>query len=553
MKLMTDPRVTVYGKVTGVDDAANTGTFFWKGLPFAKPPVGPLRWKAPVEPDAWPDGLVAADFGKACAQLGRLFGPSENSTFDATISASIGKPVGSEDCLTLNIWRPANADTNLPVIYFIHGGSNITGYTADPLYDGANLAREANAVVVTSNYRVGIFGWLNLPQLKEGTSQLDDSGNFATLDMVKALQFIQRNVGNFGGDAGNVTVMGQSAGALNVLSLLVSPQTVGANLMHRAVVLSGGLSLATELPPGSIPTLMPAAHYQVQGKALLAGLLIADGKAIDAATASAYVDTQSNAAMAEYLRSKDAATILNIVKTHLGPLGLGSSGPIPEGTVMPASAIEAIRAGHYNNIPILAGNTRDEATLLAEFLAFSPALGGKPGFIVNDASRFAMMNDFDPKASPALQVGDIVDPSYLPVNTPVTGFTARTDLLNRILFLASRDNILAALQSQQSSIWYYQFDWDKLPAPWNEVYGASHAFDLPFVFGNFGSGLIGKVVASEANEKGRLALSNLMMASIAAFARHGDPNHAELGVNWSAWPRQLHFDASLKDAKVSIS
>ncbi len=118
-------------------------------------------------------------FGNACVQYGRIYGPGSNNTYDQTIATTLNQAVGSEDCLYLNIWRPATADGNLPVIVFIHGGSDVSGYTADPVYDGAALAKSANAVVVTANYRVGIFGWLNLPQLKDGSSAADDSGNFA--------------------------------------------------------------------------------------------------------------------------------------------------------------------------------------------------------------------------------------------------------------------------------------------------------------------------------------------------------------------------------------
>ena len=544
-------RATVYGTVTGVDDTANSGTYFWKGLPFAKPPVGALRWKAPLDPAPWPNGIVTAKFGNACVQTGSIFGPGANNTFDASIGSTLGQTVGSEDCLTLNIWRPANGGKNLPVIYFMHGGSSVIGYAADPLYDGAALAKAANAVVVTSNYRLGVLGWLNVPQLKTGASALDDSGNFGTLDTVKVLQFINKNVGNFGGDPGNVSIMGQSAGAVHVYALLVSPQTIGAKLIHRAIALSGGFSLASELPPGSIPTMTPGAVYLAQGNALVSSLLIADGKAADAASAGAYIATQSSTQIADYLRSKSADAIFNTVATKLAPLGLSGTGPIPEGTVIPASAIAAINAGKYNKVPILASNTRDEAKLLGDVLARSPALGGKPGFIINGSAFFTTLATYNPDATPALKMSDLIDPSYLPVGMPVTGFTARTDLLNRLFFMPSRDSILNALKAQQSNIWYYQFDWDREPAPWNDAYGATHTIDMLFVFGNFGSGLLSKVVASPANKGGRLALSNVMMTSIGAFARNGDPNHAALGVTWPVWPKQINFDASLTATRIS--
>jgi para-nitrobenzyl esterase len=284
-------RQTRFGPVVGLEDPG-TGTYAWKGIPFAKAPSGDLRWKAPVDPDTSPFGIKATQaFGNACVQYGRIYGPGSNNTYDQTIATTLNQAVGSEDCLYLNVWRPATGEANLPVIVFIHGGSDVSGYTADPVYDGAALAKAANAVVVTANYRVGIFGWLNLPQLKDGSSAADDSGNFGILDSIKALQYVNANIGSFGGDAGNVTLMGQSAGAINVYAILTSPLMVSANpkLFHKVVPLSGGISQASNLPAGSIPTLSPASTYLAQGNALLYNQLIVDGKATDTASAQAYV------------------------------------------------------------------------------------------------------------------------------------------------------------------------------------------------------------------------------------------------------------------------
>ena len=547
-------RQTSYGRVQGVNDSANSGTYAWKGVPFAKAPTGALRWKAPAEPDAWSDVRATAQFGNACAQYGRIYGPGSNNTYDTTIATTLGQAVGSEDCLYLNIWRPASADAALPVIVFIHGGSNVSGYTADPVYDGAALAKAANAVVVTANYRLGIFGWLNVPQLKDGTSAAEDSGNFATLDNIKALQFINKNIAAFGGDSGNVTVMGQSAGAVNVYALLTSPLVVNANpkLMHKVVPMSGGLSLASNLPPGSIPTLNPAATALAQGNALLYNLLIGDGLAADTAAAQAYAATQTPAQIAAYLRGKSPSTLLTTLLTKLAPLGLSGSGPIPEGTVLPVDPIAAINAGNYLKVPVLASNTRDEAKLFPTFLALSPALGGVSGRLVSDATLFNTQFNYNPDAAPTLTIDQWIPAQYLPVATPVTGFNAKTDLLNAVFFGVSRDNMLNALKSQQANVWYFRFDWDEEPAPWNDIYGAAHAFDLAFVFGNFGPSLFSKVANSTANQPGRLQLSSAMMASIGTFARSGDPNNATLGVTWPAWPSKLLFDASATAKAISV-
>ncbi len=536
-------RQTVAGKVEGVDDSARTGTWFWKGIPFAKPPVGALRWRAPAAPEPWSGIRQATRFGNACLQIGRIFSPGANNTYDETIGTMLGKPSGSEDCLFVNIWRPATEEKNLPVLLFIHGGSNISGYTADPLYDGAALAKAANAVVITASYRLGILGFLNVPQLRPGGSEGDDSGNFALLDNMAALRFIRDNVASFGGDPGNVTLSGESAGATNLLSVMTSPMAKG--LFHKAFEMSGGISLASNLPPGTLPSLSPASVSLAQGEAILEKLLVADGTAADATAAKAYIATRTPAQIADYLRSQDGGKMLTTVVGVQGAIG-----PIPDGTVIPTDPIGAIAADQYAKVPMLSGNTRDEGKLFASLLG---TIGfPKPGWIVNDAQRFSMMFSFDPDAAPTLKVEDIIDPFYLPVDKAGTGYNAATALITKGLFEANRDNLLDTMKTRQSNIWHYRLDWAQEASPWNDVYGAAHAFDLPFVFGNFGPSVLSNVIRGKANEKGRLALSNAVMASVGAFMRTGDPNTPELGATWAPWPSQLLLDATPTATKITL-
>ncbi|WP_066265515.1 carboxylesterase/lipase family protein [Hydrogenophaga palleronii] len=537
-------RQTSLGTVTGRNDAASNGTYAWKGIPYAQPPVAALRWKAPQAPASWTGSRDATRFGNACLQNGRLYGPGSNNRYDTTIGTTLGTPVGHEDCLTLNVWRPANDTTGLPVIVFVHGGSNITGYTADPLYDGAALARSANAVVVTMNYRLGVLGFLNLPPLKTGLDALEDSGNFALLDIVQALKFVQQNMGSFGGNKDNVTLMGHSAGATNIWALMASPSAAG--LFHKIVPLSGGISLASNLPANTIPSLTPATT--AQGNGLLAGLVIAAGLATDDAGVQAWLATQSTAQVAAFLRAQSGNEVLRTVLART----LGGSGPIPDGTVLPLDPIAAFSAGHYNKVPVLAGTTLEEGKLFPGFL---PLLGAAfpPGFTVNDAQLFTLLHDFNPDAPTTLTEGDILNPAYVPSTTPGTGWTALTGVLTNASFTVGRDNVLNALRTQQSDIWYYRFDWAQNPAPWNTVYGAAHGFDLPFVFGNFGPSLLANAIGSGANRPGREALAGHMMASLASFARTGNPNHTALGTTWPAWPGQLHFNGSLTQAQISTA
>lgn len=542
-------RNTQYGPVEGTDDSAGSGTYSWRGVPFAAAPVGALRWKAPVDPSPWTAIRAAKQFGNACVQYGRIYGPGANNTYDATIGTTLNTAVGSEDCLYLNIWRPATTAASLPVIVFIYGGSNVSGYTADPVYNGANLARTANAVVVTVNYRLGVFGWLNLAQLKDGTNPLDDSGNFATLDQIKALRFVKDNIASFGGDSGNITLTGQSAGAIDVYSLMVSPLTQNADLFHRVAAFSGGISLASQLPAGSVPLLNPASYYADQGTQLLHALLIADGKATDAASAQAFVAGQTRQQVADYMRSKSPQQLFALL-VPTPKIANTVSGPIPEGTVVPADPVGSIAAGRYTKVPFMASNTRDEAKLFPHFL---PLLGGgRPsGAAMTDAARFDLLRSLNPDAAPTVTVKELIHPRYLPVTAPGTGYNVETDALNKLFFIPSRDHVLAALKRQQPNVWYYQFDWDELPAPWNDYYGAAHLFDMPFVFGNFGPSVFSNAMNSTANRLGRLALSEAMMHSLGAFARTGDPNHPLLGVTWPTWPAKLIFDASLTEKRIS--
>ena len=548
----TVERETRFGKVVGIDDSAGTGTYAWKGVPFAKPPVGALRWKAPVDPDGWKSPRAAQQFGNACVQYGRIYGPGANNRYDPTIGTTLNTALGSEDCLYLNIWRPADRRGDRPVIVFVHGGSNVSGYTADPVYDGAALAKATDSVVVTVNYRLGIFGFLNLAQLKSGTDAQEDSGNFALLDIIKALQFIRHDIAKFGGNPTNVTLMGQSAGAIDVYALLTTPATVTARpqLFNKVVPLSGGISLASNLPPGRLPTLAPASTYATQGNQLLWQQLIVDGIATDVAGAAAWAASQPPAVVAAHMRSKTPAELLSTLLFKLAALGLAGSGPIPDGAMLPADPIGAIAAGDYLRVPVMAGNTRDEGKLFPTFLTL---LGGPSGRLVSDKQLFDIQFAYHPDAAPQITIEQWIPAVYLPVTTPVTGFNAKTELLNQIFLVASAKNVLDTLKAQQNEVWYYRFDWDEEPTPFNDIYGAAHAFDLPFLFGNFGPSLFANIANSTANRPGRVALSQAMMASLGAFARTGDPNAPQaLGVTWPTWPSKLIFDATPTAKAISV-
>lgn len=547
-------RDTQWGPVIGSDDAMATGTWIWKGVPYARAPIGDARWRAPQAPDRWALARSATAFAAACVQTGRLYGPGLHNRYDETIGTVLGRTVGSEDCLYLNIWTPAStAARPRPVIVFVHGGSNITGYTADPVYDGAALARKQDAVVVSINYRLGVFGFLNQAGLKTGQRD-QDSGNFALLDIVRALEFVNANVAQFGGDPQRVTLMGQSAGAVNVYALLTSPMVLARDnpLFHRVIALSGGISTARSLPKGAIAGVQPVALWAARGDALLHELLMAQGHATDEAGARRLV-SQMGPATADWLRASSADMILEVVRSRLARRGMAASNPIPDGWVVAEDPIGAIRAGRYVHVPVLAGHTREEAKLFPQLFAMRSDLGGTGGRLLDDAAVFALASRYDPDAAPQTAIEQWVPRTYLPATTPITGFDARAAALDRLWFAAIRDDALDALRTQQDSVWSYEFEWDALPVPFDKIFGAAHTFDLPFVFGNFGPSLYSRISFTRANERGRLALSSVMQNAIGAFARSGDPNHPSLGLTWRGWPNKLRFDADETSLHLSTT
>lgn len=210
------------GSLQGV---VEDGVVSWKGIPFAAPPVGELRWRAP-QPDAdWEGTRDAAAYGNDCMQ--QPF-PSD--------AAPLGTPP-SEDCLYANVWRPAGSAEKLPVVVWIYGGGFVNGGASPPTYSGAEMARQ-DVLFMSFNYRVGRFGTFAHPALTRAAEEGELLGNYGFMDQLAALQWVRQNIAAFGGDPDNVTVIGESAGGMSANTLLTSPMTEG--LIHRAVVMSGG-------------------------------------------------------------------------------------------------------------------------------------------------------------------------------------------------------------------------------------------------------------------------------------------------------------------------
>jgi len=215
---------------------------------------------------------------------------------------------------------------------------------------------------------------------------------------------------------------------------------------------------------------------------------------------------------------------------------------IPDGAVVPLNPAAAIASDTYRQVPLLAGNTRDEGKL------FGTTLGA---YTPSEYDRFTLQYNFAPDGPASLSEADLLNAAVLPVDAAATGWNARAATVTNGLFLAGATASLNAVAARQpAKVWYYRFDWDQQPVPFNTVYGAAHALDVPFVFGNFGPSLFSHGW-STANKAGREALSDAMVASIGAFARTGNPNHAGLGVTWANWPAKVVFGATPTAARIT--
>lgn len=505
-------RQTTLGPVLGLDEKRTTGTYSWLGIPFAEPPVDELRWRPPVTHRPWREVRRTQEVGDGCAQPGRFFSPSPDGPhYDLDIRDGLRKPVGAEDCLTLNVYRPASKKKDLPVLVFIHGGSNVVGYSGDPAYDGRTLARKADAVVVTVNYRLGIFGWFGLPD-DANDDPVSDSGNYGLLDQVEALEFVRDNARQFGGDPGNVTIAGESAGAVNVWALMVSPLARG--LFHKAIPMSGGLN----------STPVPTAQEYARSIADAAVEDHADGEVTDKAA---------------FLRSLSADQLVQTAVDH----GIDATpAVIADGTVMPTDPYAALDSPRTRNIPVLAGNTFEEGKL------FGSAIGAhRP----TDYERFTLQYLLDPDEPSGLTVRDLISDDFLPIDGP-GGWEEASEALTASVFHGiverSMDTVVG---TGNRKAWYYELGWNEQPKPFDQVYGAVHAIDLPFVFGNF-EGVFFSHAFNRANRPGVQSLSRAMIDSVRSFIRTGDPGHHVLGTRWHQWPKSMVFDATKRQAWTCV-
>jgi len=493
-------RTTASGAVVGFK--GQYGSDAWLGVPFARPPVGDLRWRAPEPPQPWPGTRAALASGHPCPQYSSIFGGVSTGRSD--------EPVGNEDCLYLDIWAPvAAAAGKLPVMLWIHGGGNSIGQAAN--YDGGKLAATHNVVVVATNYRLGPFGWFRHAALRAGDpSPQGQSGNFGTLDLVRALQWIRENATAFGGDPGNVTIFGESAGGLNTFTLLLSSEATG--LFHRAIVQSGGTWMSPLVDAEHFTDDAEPGAAQSSNEALLR-MLEADNQADGRAAARARLRAMTDAEIATYLRGRDTEAILTAYRPLPGLGMIDMPKVFPDGVVLPSEPpLERFgEARGYNQVPVMLGTNRDENKLFM----FADPFWVKRVFWVLPRLRDARMYDLTAK--------------YLSLMWKATG----------------ADEPAAAMTATQGpSAFVYRFDWDEEPtylgADLSEMLGAAHGFEIPFVFAHWDLGRAANMLFTPDNEAGRLLLSTQMMSYWVQFAATGAPAQGRDGSlpAWTAWSLQ---------------
>jgi para-nitrobenzyl esterase len=506
------------GSVVGF--AGPNDSHVWLGIPFAKPPVGALRWRAPQRPEPWTETLDALAYGPGCVQLANPLG--------GDASSAPGSLVGSEDCLRLNVWSPRfdpssvpDGADRLPVMLWIHGGGNTIG-RAGPEYSGSMLASSHRLVVVSINYRLGPFGWFAHPALRDATPRGEvSSGNFGTLDIIAALEWVREDIQYFGGDPDNVTIFGESAGGTNVVSMLVSPLARG--LFHRAIVQSGSTASSSEARASDYAGEGSEGH-PFSAREVVLRLLIHDGTATDRASARVFVDGLDPSDVAEYLRAKTPAEIVDPYRDEEVSSRISLPVLIRDGVVLPREpALERLgEVGSHNRVPVILGTNRDEIKLF-----FSQ----DPEFVRRYLKIFVRLRDQERYEKLAKFHSDI---------WKVNGVDAPASALR---------------SGQKQDVFAYRFDWDEEPvifgADLGVILGAGHGLEIPFVFGlfRFADPEVTRLLFDADNWPGRKYISDAMMSYWAEFAYTGSPGQGRAHAlpTWEPWPasdagRFLVFD-----------
>ena len=464
-----------------LEGVVEDGINIFKGIPYAAPPVGALRWREPQPAAAWEGTRKADTFGKACIQ----------PTYPSMEGAGDVGPQ-SEDCLFLNVWT-AGVDPGAlkPVMVWIHGGAFKMGVGSDPMYGGAPLAQKG-AVVVGLNYRLGLLGFFAHAALEQEAPE--GAVNFGLLDQIAALQWVQRNIGAFGGDPGNVTIFGQSAGAQSVLALLASPLARG--LFHRGIAQS----------PYALPDHSRAKAVAL-GAAVATGLFRLDGER----------------ATAEQLRAVPAEKFTE--KTMPGPEGtdvlVPSLGPVTVwgDKVLPKKLRATFEAGEQAPVRLIIGSNSDESSVLAAF-QIDPAVVMQ---MIIDAGGEEAENALEDlkdlyRSDPEVKPGELDDPSRF------------ASLVMRDMVFTMQARWFADRQSKLAESRRYYFSYvPEMDRP-AQPHGVPHGGEIVFPFETGGLGRTKEVKFTDADR----AMSRKVSDYWFSFARTGTP------AGTPAWPKHVH-------------
>lgn len=459
------------GALAGV---RNDDVIAFKGIPYAQPPVGPLRWRAPQPLAPWHGVRPAKNYGHDCMQL---------AVADDVMPF---RTQPSEDCLVLNVWRPAHADSaKLPVMVWIYGGGFVNGATSPAILDGSQFARRG-VVLVSFNYRLGRFGFFAHPALSAANAAHpgEPLGNYAFMDQLAALHWVQRNIAAFDGDPGNVTVFGESAGGGAIHVLITSP--LAAGLFQKAIVESGGGRMA--------PDRLRYLHTtSPRGRP--------SGEQVGLAFArSAGIDGQDAAALAA-LRALPAQRLVAGLNMATGGSQASTyAGPMIDGRLMTAAPDQLYRAGKFNRVALLIGaNNQDAgsgtaktmAQALAPFAALGPSYGRAAEAAFGQPAASAPQDES--ASAVALQIG------------------RERAMLEPARFIAR------AVAARGMPVWEYRFSYvaKKLRGV---LAGAPHASEVAYVFDTM-SGPYGKALTAQDEQ-----VAQLVNAYWIAFARTGNPN-----------------------------
>jgi len=467
--LLQGPRVIVRTTDGPVEGRKEASVVVFRGIPYAAAPVGSLRFRPPVAPKPWKVVRRALERTAACPQI--------RDTVDVMED---GEAVMDEDCLTVNVWTPGTDSSRRPVMVFVHGGGFVEGSAADTAYDGATLARRGDVVVVTLQYRLGIFGFLELSDL--GGADYAQSGNIGILDQIAALHWVQRNAAAFGGDAANVTVFGESAGGASIFGLLATAQARG--LFQKAIIQSGD-----------------PAQFQSRDRALRMTRAVQD-----VAQARSVADLQ-RMSMVDLLRVQAKLFEKDVT-------GMATFTMVGDGPVLAAAPIEAVERDPGASVPLLIGTNSEE-------MRYSIAMEGAP---IDRQPQDALRRHLEALFGPT-------GPSLVDAYTKYsqTSEQAIAMLLGDAIFRMSALR-LAEVNTTRKPTYVYLFTY-RSPAkgPTGLEYGAMHGLDTAPVFHNDTPVAYSYVGPKESWS----LLSEQMMAAWTSFARSGSPNNSLL----PPWPR----------------